>query len=348
MIAGAEGLRILVVLFSSGLGPRDVVSFHEHVAKAERDVSRTSGRTLALELGQIDRPLTVDDFRQDAPQGRLRLDPAAVAQDLERRGVDAREYAFILAYFKSFDAAPLYALALERSASGVHVSVAAGGSASLGDALERVVSSVEIERARDESRGPPDDGSRFVPLYSRVVISAGNRNVFLPFRGHPPANTRLRLNGRTAPLEPLRVEGNAFVGAWIDLPLGEASLRADAAEGIVIIDRARVGYVEALWRQVKEGALAILEADVREEALGGSLRVPKAKLAVKADDERIVLREFPGGMHMGQRAEGPRPVEVTAEVRGWRIKSALARGVLRKKEAGDKPSGTWIDGEERE
>jgi len=371
-------LHILLVLYAVGLGPRGVVRFHQQVAVTELSLGETlAGNVrLALDVAYVDRPLGGDDFIAD-DTGRRRLSPGTVVEDLERRGVSARRYPLLLAFFRAPDGATTHALAIEREGEALQVSLASEASVSLEDALAEALAVLLTEggsgeeSALDRSRSPetlqallrslprnawsrlvtagapPPAASGLTPLFERVVIPSGNRSVFLSFVGRADEKPRLRLGLKTATLERLAAGRVEAWGAWIDLPGGEGT--EDAAIGgipLTRVEQQKVGYVVARWKESASGP-AILEADVREEALGGSLRMPRAKLTVKGE-AKVVLREFPGGAHIGQREEGPLPVEVVGELAGFRLKPARLSGEPELagsvSTTASPPSGTWILG----
>jgi hypothetical protein len=371
-------LHVLLVLYSAGLGPSGVVRFHQGMAVAERLFRETLGEKLALELevAQVDRPLADDDFLTDET-GRRRLDPKAVGEDLERRGSTPKKYPLVLAFFRA-EGSPTHALAVEKEREALQVSLAAEGPYSIEAALAEAVglllqqggeSAEEVETFAGTPRdrlqallhsASPSAWSRLgsspprlarsnglAPLFQRVLIPAGNRSVYLSFIGRAAEKPRLHLGAKTTALEPLGGAAGDAWGAWIDLPSGAGT--GEALVGgvpLIRVERARVGYVAARWKESSRGP-SILEAEVREEALGGSLRVPRAKLTVKGE-ARLVLREFPGATHMGQYDAEPFPVEVAGELSGWRLKPARLSGAppieTARAAAAGPPSGTWILG----
>ncbi len=375
-------LHILLVLYSAGLGPRGVVRFHREVAGTELSLggALAGNVRLALDLAHVDRPLGGDDFLGD-DSGRRRLSPSTVLADLERRGVSSRRYPLLLAFFRAPDGVTTHALAIEREGETLQVSLASQASVSLEDALAEALSvllnesgsassgkessldrgslpeTLQLLRSLPQSAwsrlvtagGLPPAARGLTPVFQRVVIPSGNRSVFLSFVGRAEEKPRLRLGLKTATLEPLSAGRGEAWGAWIDLPSGQGTEEA-AVGGVPLtpVERQRVGYVAARWKESASGSgPAILEADVREEALGGSLRIPGAKLTVKGE-AKLVLREFPGGAHMGQREEGPLPVEVAGELAGFRLKPARLSGEPELAGAtsttASPPSGAWILG----
>lgn len=365
-------LHVLLVLYSAGLGPAGVVQFHREVAGTELLFGQTLGGTLRLllDIAYVDRPLRGDDFLTDETR-RRRLSPRVVAEDLERRGVKPRTYPLLLAVFRVPEGSTTHALAIEKDGDALQVSLAVESSVSMEGALAEALAVLLDEGGEPDERpietlqtllqsvpesawshlgpagAPPVTAGGFTPLFERVVIPSGNRSVFLGFVGRAEEKPRLRLGAKTASLEPLDAGGVEAWGGWIDLPSGEGA--EDALIGgvpLIRVERARVGYVAARWKQASGGP-AILEADVREEALGGSLRIPRAKLTVKGEG-KVVLREFPGAAHMGQREEGPAPVEVSGELAGFRLKPARLSGEPEVESAASAtsspPSGTWILG----
>jgi hypothetical protein len=351
-------LRFLWVLYSSGLSPQDVVEFHLEVAAVEQLLAPSLQGKARLEWDfvQVDRPLARDDFLEDE-EGGLRLNPTSTREDLERRDLVLRDYSLRLVSIAWNDDAP-YELSVEKTedswqvtlsrATGLSLSQAAAdalaiilgssgegnspaptGSSpadSLRDIADSAWSGLAVADAPDGSGSdPPPVKNRLRPLYRRVAVASGNRSLFLVFRGETDAPTRVDLAGRAARLEPLDGGTGGLLGAWVDIPGRPGiSLASAGGEPLTRVLTAPVAFVSARWRNNPPGlsAFSVLEVDVRPEALGGGLRLVRARVAGLGGSARVAFREFPGGSYVAQIEGAPIGITVEAHLAGWRIRPA--------------------------